>query len=584
MNRLRNLYLLILLSISSPYYLSALNIFVKTTGNDSKSGLSYALAVKTITRAFVIAVPGDVILVDAGIYYERIIVPKSGTPGNYITLTNYNNGIVYIDGFGGNINPNESALMTISSKSYLKIYNIRFRNNIRADAKGIYLVGAGKEYHIANCQFYNIGWTSNKSTIPSSSNNANGILVQGSKADSIQILTISNNEIYNCITGYSECLTVTGNVRNFLIEGNIIHDNTNIGIDVAGHYSWTQAPVAVNVARNGTIRLNTVYNCVFPMNLDVASGIYVDGGKNIHVDRNRCFSNGCGISVGCEVNGFTVSNVRVRGNVVYNNRYVGILFGSNQPNSKVTLSGINNNTLYNNHVDEAKYTIYGTEIVLQNCSGNSIFQNILVPRTNTNVAIGCWNYTQTNNSLTYNLLWRTNGYIGNWYAGVGADPNAVFGNPKFKGASTGISADFHLLTGSKAINKGNPSFVIGLNELDFDGEARIQQQRCDIGADETNLISLSKEDLEERGADEVSATISTYPNPADNFVQISFAKGALKEIQVWDSFGRMIQRVLPPEDVLITTLDCSVWSPGVFGLNCQMSNGDWETKWVVIVH
>jgi hypothetical protein len=168
--------------------LHAVNIFVKKTGNDSYSGLSYALAVKNIKRGLEIANPGDVVLVDAGIYNERIIMPKSGTAGAYITLTNYNNGLVYVDGSSGSINSTESALLTINNKSYLKIYNIKFRNNYRADAKGIYLYGAGKEYQISNCKFYNIGWSSSNTTVPNSTNNANAILVLGSKADSIHTL------------------------------------------------------------------------------------------------------------------------------------------------------------------------------------------------------------------------------------------------------------------------------------------------------------------------------------------------------------------------------------------------------------
>ncbi|MEZ5173944.1 MAG: hypothetical protein R2850_10690 [Bacteroidia bacterium] len=47
--------------------------------------------------------------------------------------------------------------------------------------------------------------------------------------------------------GNSEAITLTGNVTNFLIEDNHIHDITNIGIDVAGHYSWLIPPKAIRL-------------------------------------------------------------------------------------------------------------------------------------------------------------------------------------------------------------------------------------------------------------------------------------------------------------------------------------------------
>jgi hypothetical protein len=328
-----------------------------------------------------------------------------------------------------------------------------------------------------------------------------------------------------------------------------------------------------------------VYNCIFPQNLDVASGIYVDGGKDIHIDRNRCFSNGCGISVGCEVNGFVVNKIQVRGNIIYNNRYAGILFGSNKANSNVTASIVNNNTLYNNHVDEATYTIYGTEIALQNCSGNTITQNILVPRTNINVAIGCWNYTQVNNVLKYNLFWRTNGNTSNLYDGVSPDPFAVLGNPKFAAAGTGISANFHLLTGSKAINKGNPSFVPGLNELDFDGEARIQQLRCDIGADETNLLGVLEDEVEER-ADNINIfnDLSVYPNPSSTLINVFTKEPVLSEVRIWNSMGELVQETSYNAGQSSVSLDCTTWASGLYALNIQTIDGQVLTKWIQVLH
>jgi hypothetical protein len=81
----------------------------------------------------------------------------------------------------------------------------------------------------------------------------------GLHATSYSEIYIGSNEIYNCNTGYSEGLTLGGNVQNFLIEMNNIHDIKNIGMDMSGNYSWTGAPANVNFARNGNIKNNTVY-------------------------------------------------------------------------------------------------------------------------------------------------------------------------------------------------------------------------------------------------------------------------------------------------------------------------------------
>ena len=47
------------------------------------------------------------------------------------------------------------------------------------------------------------------------------------------------------------------------------------------------------------------------------------------------------------------------------------------------------------------------------------------------------------------------------------------------------SGDYHLLAGSPCIDAADPNFVPDPNELDIDGENRIQYCRADIGPDET---------------------------------------------------------------------------------------------------
>jgi hypothetical protein len=52
---------------------------------------------------------------------------------------------------------------------------------------------------------------------------------------------------------------VDGNVTNFVITNNVVHDNDNTGIDVIGFEGVSPDP-AYDYARNGTVAGNTVYN------------------------------------------------------------------------------------------------------------------------------------------------------------------------------------------------------------------------------------------------------------------------------------------------------------------------------------
>ena len=54
-------------------------------------------------------------------------------------------------------------------------------------------------------------------------------------------------------------MNVDGNVTNFLITNNLIHDNDNIGIDIIGFEGVSPDP-AYDYARSGTVAGNTVYN------------------------------------------------------------------------------------------------------------------------------------------------------------------------------------------------------------------------------------------------------------------------------------------------------------------------------------
>lgn len=467
-----------------------------TNGDDANSGTSIGTALKTIQAALYKTTDGvgATIYVAAGTYKERLYWPNSGaSSSDPIILTNYNNDVVILDGIDAT-NDSQNEMIAIGSKSYIRIDHIHVTNNFRSFAKGIYIVGTGTDIHITHCKISNIGWTTNPSAMPTSSDNANPLIVVGSSATSYSEIYIGSNEIFDCITGYSEGLTLTGNVENFLIEMNTVHDITNIGMDMSGHYSWTGAPASVNYARNGNIKNNTVYNCVSPV--ATSGGIYVDGGKWINIEGNTCYNNYAGISIGCENDNNTVEGINVRSNMIYNNIEAGILIGANQPNSKVTYSTISNNTLYKNYSAGG----WGGEISMQNMDNVSFLNNIIHSRSNISV-IASSGYTSTNLTFDYNRYFTLSGSdtdiifdwggntgmtyltLASYRAATGLDANSTYGDPGFVSAIL-PNPDLHLISTSACVDAGLPSYVLQSGELDIDKEARLVNSRIDIGADE----------------------------------------------------------------------------------------------------
>jgi hypothetical protein len=483
---------------AKPRALTLVGYYVNgATGNDANPGTSASTALKTIQAALWKTTDGvgATIYVAEGTYKERIYWSNSGaSSAEPITLTNYNGGVVTLDGVDAS-NTAQNEMIAIASKSHIRINHINIANNIRSNAKGIYMVGSGTDVQFTYCKIYNIGWTSNASAMPASTDNASPMIVVGSTTTSYNEIYIGSNEIYNCNTGYSEGMTVTGNVENFLIEGNIVHNIKNIGIDMSGHYTWTGAPANVNFARNGNVKNNIVYGCVSPV--ATSAGIYVDGGKWINIEGNTCYQNSTGISAGCENNNNNTEGINIRSNFIYNNIEAGMILGANATNSKVINSTITNNTLFKNF----SKTGWGGEIHLQNADQLTIKNNMMQSASNI-VIVASSGYTATNLVFDYNRYYSVSGssttVTFDWGAingttygsfaafktGTALDANSTYGTASFLSATL-PNPNLHLSSTSFCINAGWPSFVAQPGELDIDKEARVRNGRVDIGADET---------------------------------------------------------------------------------------------------
>ncbi|MBQ9060659.1 MAG: right-handed parallel beta-helix repeat-containing protein [Firmicutes bacterium] len=206
----------------------------------------------------------------------------------------------------------------------------------------------------------------------------------------VQDLTIEGCQVYDCQCGSSESLVVNGNIDGFLIEGNQIHDNNNIGIDMIGFEGTAMGPKGdgnpyeVDQARNGVCRGNLVYNISSqgnPAYLEddaydlCADGIYVDGGRDIEICENYVYNCDIGVEVATEHSPednelFRVSGVHVHDNVIAGCKgWTGLCFGGYDKDLGFTEGcEFDHNTLVDNPC----------QIAVQRSRNNKIHSNLLI--------------------------------------------------------------------------------------------------------------------------------------------------------------------------------------------------------------
>ena len=478
-----------------PLYLQAqTNYFVETTGNDSNNGTE-ATPWQTIQHGVNQLNPGDILHIKAGTYFEKIDVDVSGTASAKITIRNYQNDEVIIS--GAQSADNTSIIWT--DNAYLLIQGLHITDNQKNYAQGISLQGTAHHIEIVNNKVSKINFSSDPNAAVDNNTNAVPVSALGDAPDpgngipdSVHHISFIGNEIFDNRTGYSENLTMGGNVSHFLMENNIVHDNTNIAIDATGNYGESPVP-AYDHVRHGTIRNNHLYNNTSPYS--PAAGIYIDGGENIIVENNLSHHNGYGGEIGCEENG-TTTNVIFRNNVFHHNTSTGMHFGGYDSNTtgNVVNSQIYNNTFYLNDTGNNEHG----ELLLTKSVGGKIFNNIFYINAQ-NVFLYAYR-TQTNLNMNYNLVYSVAGNAniietttdgenngGNAYSSLSAfynatgyGTNSLFGAPLF---TDGPNADFHIASNSPATNAGDPAHIPDAVEVDLDGAPR-KVETVDIGVDE----------------------------------------------------------------------------------------------------
>jgi hypothetical protein len=472
----------------------AVMFYVAVTGSDANPGTLDA-PWRTIQHAVDSVAPGATVNIRGGIYHESVDIEVSGSAtAGPVTLQSYPGEVAILDGEG--LTPPKSdirGLVNIEDQSYVTVRGMEVRNyhtaNAEATPAGIWVTGAGSHIQILDNLVHHIGTTAE------AAGNALGIGVYGSGApDPLDGVAISGNQVHDLKTGNSEAVVVSGNVTNFTITSNTVHDVDNSGIAAVGFEEVAPDP-AIDYPRNGTIGGNTLYNVSAKTNPAEnheynADGISGDGSSQVIVERNLLHNVDIGIEIASQHKGRASRDVIVRNNLVYHTNSVGItLGGSSLSAGGAEHCAVVNNTLLQNDTKSTG----GGEFQIQYHAANNVFKNNIVSATSQGLFLN--SYTRGGlepAQLDYNLyfspvstakaefIWKGQDHEGfAAYQAAGGDRHSRYADPKFLSLET---TDLRLQPGSPAVDAGIDLSGALYGELDFVGNPRRQGAAIDLGA------------------------------------------------------------------------------------------------------
>lgn len=409
-----------------------------TTGDDGDTGLTEALAWKTIAKVNASSFSaGDSILFKRGETWSgTALVPiSSGSVGNLITLADYGTGNKPVI-TGANAG-NTCCNIAVNRHHYL-IQNLDF---IVAGSGAYGLLIEGYEVTVEDCE---------------SSLGIVGMQVDGATANAYNVTltrcVVHNTEHHGIVVNYVDVAGPTDI---------IIQDCT---VTTCGHIADAHHGIYIKHCSDVTVK-----NCI--VTGAFASGIKLGDGCNTStVTQNLCYSNGaCGIiwiSDGADGTGNEISY-----NICYSN------VSNNIQLNDGALSGfVYNNTCVNAGGRGLSVTTAGgTPPTGHTIENNISFQDLgVVAANSTPLGIGGAAVQPPNNTFDYNdwifigstSVARVDGVnktFAEWQAWAGSpDVHGISADPAFTDVD---NHDYHLLSSSPCINAG---VDVGLTE-DFDG-------------------------------------------------------------------------------------------------------------------
>jgi Secretion system C-terminal sorting domain len=533
---------------------SRAGVYVSTTGLDVPGGGGSTNPFRTLSYAVQNASAGDTVYINPGTYTDSVATYIDKP----LTVLTTGSGPVVLDGsarFGALVN---LYMIAIVNTHDVLIKGLKLQNCIGNSWKGIWVLNnylstaASRNITIENCTLTNIGWISNDlTTLPDTTKATIPLSIQGASSFPLSNVSILNDTIYNCATGWSEGIEVTGNVIGFGLSGNLVYKISNIGIGIAGNYSSSGAPDSVNRARNGVVEHNIVHHCM--SGIATSAGIYLDGATGVVVRYNKMYQNGAGLSIGGEQP--TIHSIgmdTVYGNLIYNNSIAGALIGTGTLNPIHTVQNtfVWNNTFYKNRTGETVNGIstvagdspsvfannYAGEILLQNTNALSLRNNIIYPLIGKIGITALDNYTTIGYTSNNNLFFHDDGraiiVIGDsilGFNGYTSLPPYYFATPgSFASVTGGLEDSSHLadptftndtifdlsLTSrSHAVDIGNSYNSALSGTVDYAGNPRVYGSAIDAGAYELQVASTLHISYPRS-----AGAFNIYPNPADESI------------------------------------------------------------------
>jgi len=361
---------------------------------------------------------------------------------------------------------------------------------------GINAANTGDTVLVAPGTYYeNINFNGKAITVTSSAGAASTIIDGGKLAP---VVTLGTSD--PSISGSQSTLTGFTAQNGVPAAG---ATDTGGGIVVVGHANLQNDTVTANASCGiditagvyATINENHIYgNTQNPTGTACrasGAGIYISGPGIVLIDSSTIETNqGSGIYMDTAAGSATFADDIIRNNSGYGvyaalyslNFDQNLIYSNSGPGLYLNIASIGfisvgANTFYGNDTANTNNSAppYASQVIVNNYNSSFIFvDNLIVGTSSTYPAVGCPTYI----AGTYPLVWDHNDIYDTQTVNAANPPcdtqigsfGNIAGDPLFKNASTG---DFHLTTGSPAIDAGNGSDS-STGAVDLDGNVRAQ--------------------------------------------------------------------------------------------------------------
>ncbi len=291
-------------------------LYVSEAGSDSHPGTSPGQPLRTLAAAAERAGAGTTVRIAGGTYHEQLRTVRGGAPGHPITFESYG-GTAILDGSRLPWRAKEDQNQGLVE---LRHSNVRLEGLKIGNSKNTGVVLAADNLTIRGCEIANLQRHA-ISTDTSRQVAAGGTLIRN--------ITLEGNDIHDATlagSGYGQAISLIA--EDFVIQGNRVYDNRDIGIDV-----WLGA-------RHGEVTGNEVHG-------NGSTGIYVDGAAYVRIHGNAVHDNRHGIILSSEDKRYRTHHVWVYNNVVHDHRS-GNGCGTWDPDTGVQDAVFAHNTLVDN--------------------------------------------------------------------------------------------------------------------------------------------------------------------------------------------------------------------------------------------